>query len=274
MDRIFICGDTHGRNYDTSKLNTRRFPEQKNLTKEDVLIQLGDFGWVWYPFGENNEQEYWLDWLTEKNYDIIESLPTEEKWGNEVSVLKRKKGSIYFLKRGAAYTINGKNILAIGGAESTDKSDREAHISWWEQEKLSKEEMDLRLSEIEKHHNKFDYILTHTCPSKYVTLFSSNISKARCPVANFLEYVNDIVEFKEWHFGYFHSDKEILNGRYRCHYIDTPFELGVDTQNTTIEKTSSEVTDTTYFDLDVYELKGCGECVRMEDIKKLPFYDI
>lgn len=285
-NRIFVCGDTHGRNIDTSKLNSRKFPEQKELTKDDVVIQLGDFGWVWYPIGENKEQEYWLDWLAEKkytlavvlgnheNYDIIENLPFETKWQNEVRVLKRKRGSIYFLKRGAVYTISDKKILAIGGAESTDKSIRTAHESWWEQEKLSKKEMDNCLSDIERHSNRFDYVLAHTCPSSYTTRFGSNIMKARCSVANFLEHIKNIVEFKEWHFGHFHRDKEILDGLYRCHYNNPPFELGVDSSNVKLENSNDDVVDVTYFDLDVYEVYGCGKCVRMEDIKELPFYDI
>jgi len=280
--KIFVCGDTHGRNIDTSKLNGRNFPEQKELTKDDVVIQLGDFGWVWYPFGKNKEQEYWIDWLAGKNYtlavvlgnhenyDIIDALPVEVKWENEVKVLKREQGSIYFLKRGAVYIINGKKILAIGGAESTDKASRVAHESWWEQEKLSKDEMDTCLEEISKHNNVFDYVLTHTCPAKYATRFSNNISKARCSVANFLEYVSNMIEFKEWHFGHFHRDKEILDAKYRCHYNASPFELGEDTTN--VKVVNSEIIDATYFDLDVYELYGCGKCVRMEDIKKLPFY--
>jgi len=45
-NRIFVCGDTHGIPRDSKKLNGTNFPEQKELTKDDVLIQLGDFGWV------------------------------------------------------------------------------------------------------------------------------------------------------------------------------------------------------------------------------------
>lgn len=33
---IFVTGDTHA-NLDIGKLSTRRFPEQKELTKEDFL---------------------------------------------------------------------------------------------------------------------------------------------------------------------------------------------------------------------------------------------
>ena len=50
-NRLFVCGDTHGMTKDTQKLNSENFSQQKELTKEDVLVQLGDFGWVWFPLG-------------------------------------------------------------------------------------------------------------------------------------------------------------------------------------------------------------------------------
>ena len=96
-----------------------------------------------FHLGQNKEQEYWLDWLTSRNYtlavvlgnhenyNIIETLPLEMKWGNEVKVLQRKDGNIYFLKRGAVDEINGRKILTIGGAESIDKESRIINISWW-----------------------------------------------------------------------------------------------------------------------------------------------
>ena len=117
---IFFCGDTHGRPADTDKLSNKNWKEQKELTKEDVLIQLGDFGWIWYEFGINKEQEFWLDNLAARkytlaivpgnheNYNIINNLPIEDKWGAPVRVLTRKTGVIYFLERGYVYLINGK----------------------------------------------------------------------------------------------------------------------------------------------------------------------
>lgn len=286
-DRIFVCGDTHGKEADTQKLNSRNFPEQKSLTKNDVVIQLGDFAWIWYPSGENKEQEYWLDWLAGKNYtlavvlgnhenyDIIETLPIDERWGNEVRVLKRETGEIYFLKRGGVYTINGKKILAIGGAESTDKESRTEGVSWWHQERLTFQETELCLDEIEKHGKEYDYVLTHTCPSKIVNRYSNNMMRAKCSVATFLDYIDDIVECKEWHFGHFHQDKAINDEKYRCHYKNSPFELGLERiMGTGVEDvTEDDIVDTTYFDLNVYHIKGCGNCVRMSDIKKLPLYN-
>ena len=236
-NRIFVCGDTHGMPRDTKKLNGTNFPEQKELTKDDVLIQLGDFGWVWYEIGANREQEYWLDWLAEKNYtlavvlgnhenyDIIESLPLVEKWGNSVYELKRKTGEIYFFKRGAVYLINGRKILTIGGAESTDKRNRIPHISWWEQEVLSLDETNRCLDEVKLHGATFDYVLTHTCPAKYVEKFTHKTVKLNCYVAKFLDIIDDMVTCKKWHFGHFHQDKSVERGKYICHYVEAPIEL-------------------------------------------------
>ena len=46
MTRIFVTGDTHG-DYDWHKLTSKSFPEQKELTKDDYVIIVGDFGGVW-----------------------------------------------------------------------------------------------------------------------------------------------------------------------------------------------------------------------------------
>lgn len=43
---IYVTGDTHA-NIDIEKLNTTKFPQQKNLTKDDYLIICGDFGLCW-----------------------------------------------------------------------------------------------------------------------------------------------------------------------------------------------------------------------------------
>jgi len=143
MNKIFICGDTHIPT-DIKKLNTTKWPEQKLLTKEDVLIQLGDFGGIWYHETHKGykEDQYWCNWLSQKNYtfcfidgnhenhDILNSFPIIEKWGGKVHKIKTKKGFIYHLMRGEVYTINNKKIMTIGGATSQDKENRVEFISW------------------------------------------------------------------------------------------------------------------------------------------------
>ena len=55
-------------------LNTKKWPEQKNLTKDDVLIQLGDFGFLWHKKNSKGEREdlYWQNWFAKKKYTLLE----------------------------------------------------------------------------------------------------------------------------------------------------------------------------------------------------------
>jgi hypothetical protein len=46
MPHIYITGDTHVY-IDYKKLTMKRFPEQKGLIREDVVIITGDFGVPW-----------------------------------------------------------------------------------------------------------------------------------------------------------------------------------------------------------------------------------
>lgn len=260
-NRLFVCGDTHIPS-DIQKLSMRNFPEQKQLTKDDVLVQLGDFGGLWYPIGTNKEQEYWLDWLANKNfttavvlgnhenYDIIETLPWETKWGNDVQYYEIENGNkIYFLKRGATYNINGKKILAIGGANSIDKAHRQEGVSWWAKEDITYAEIENCFQDLDINGYEVDYVLTHTCPSRLVMEFifitEWNAGKKKCATAEFLDEIDNRVTFKEWHFGHMHmdyrhidktpetipeyrkmhGDEEYTDGVYHCHYNNSPHEL-------------------------------------------------
>ena len=61
---IYVTGDTHIP-IDISKLSSKNFPQQKELTKNDYVIICGDFGGVWYG---GPKDDYWLDWLEEEFY--------------------------------------------------------------------------------------------------------------------------------------------------------------------------------------------------------------
>lgn len=64
---IFVTGDIHG-THSIEKLNTINFPEQKTMTKNDYVIILGDFGLIW---NGSKEEEYWLNWLNNKNFTTL-----------------------------------------------------------------------------------------------------------------------------------------------------------------------------------------------------------
>ena len=64
---IYVTGDIHG-NIDISKLNTKYFSDQKNLTKRDYLIICGDFGLIW---NNSKEELCWRKWLNNKIFTVL-----------------------------------------------------------------------------------------------------------------------------------------------------------------------------------------------------------
>jgi len=256
--RVFVCGDIHGAgSNDIKKINSRNWEEQKKLTKNDFLIFLGDFGIPWgcgmkdgatshEEWGDiiiSKEDKYWTDWLVSRTYtslvllgnhepiySILKYIPKTyyEPIKGYVKELKLEHGLIRFLMKDSEYFINGKRFLVIGGALSIDKTSRIPEVSWWEEEMLTKNEQDNVLDVIEKD-TKFDYVLSHTCPSWLVPQFTyGDNAKIYDPVAQFLEHVENRIEFDSWHFGHFHVDEsytDSLGSVFQCHYNSEPFEL-------------------------------------------------
>ena len=240
---IYITGDTHGDWM--SRLNANSFPEQKEMTKDDYVIILGDFG-IW----DNSKQEnYNLDWLEDRpfttlfisgnhsNYDILDSLSIE-KWHNgNVNFIRP---SIIHLMRGEVFTIENKKFFAFGGASSHDIKDgileigdkrikqwnkdwnkmfRVNHLSWWKRELPNQEEMDNGIKNLELNNNKVDYILTH-CPYTSLLkqmdggsgLYESDI------LTDYLQKIKQAVDYKQWLFGHTHINQNYYWERATCLY--------------------------------------------------------
>lgn len=165
---IFVTGDTHGADqlgfFDVSgympRFNTRNFPEQKQMTKDDYVIICGDFGGIWSTdrnkLAETAKEKHDLDWLNEKpfttlfvpgnheNYDRLTGIKDEkllnswlfEKMSDEDKKKLRQgyprkqwhggyvreiRPSILMLEPGV-FEIDGMKIFAYGGAPSHDIS--------------------------------------------------------------------------------------------------------------------------------------------------------
>jgi hypothetical protein len=243
--KLFACGDTHGE-IDSQKLELAFFPEQASLTKNDVLVQLGDFGWIIYPFGENQKQEDALDELAGKNFtlavvpgnhenfDIIFQLPIIEKWGGKVRVLSRKTGNIFLLERGEIYIINGKSCFVFGGALSIDKDTRILGYDYWEQEIPTWQEFNYGMDSLDKVNWNVDYVFTHTCPINIIseiihkTVYTEGKYKDQVSVYLYQIYKN--LKFKEWYFGHFHTDVRVDfsdtdDGIFHCMYNNKPYQI-------------------------------------------------
>lgn len=242
MSRTFLIGDTHG--FDSDFRKFRDFSKQnKDLTKDDVVIQLGDSGWIWYPIGSNKEQEYWCNYIANKkfttlvvlgnheNYDEISTLPECEMFGGIVqyyeSLGRFGTDRIYFAKRGEVYTINGKTFWAFGGATSTDKAHRTIGVSWWEGEVPSWAEYEYGMQSLDNVNWDVDYVLSHTLPNSVIGdvihRTEDTEQKFKCSVAQYLQEVYLKLNFKEWFSGHFHTDvfvdySDTNDGKFRVLY--------------------------------------------------------
>ena len=209
---IYITGDTHIP-VDIAKLNSKRFPDQKNLSKNDLLIICGDFGGVW---NNDNEEIYWRKWLEQKRFTtlFIDGNHENFKLLNEFEIVDFHGGkahkisnSIYHLMRGQIYEIDGKRIFTFGGASSHDKEYRTKDKNWWEEELPSNQELETAISNFEANEWNVDCIITHCAPSSVQEKISLKYSKDI--LTDFFEEIKNKTTFTKWFFGHYHVDVEI-----------------------------------------------------------------
>ena len=242
---VFVTGDTHGDWI--NRLNMYSFPEQKEMTKDDYVIICGDFG-IW----DNSKREkYNLSWLDDKpfttlfvsgnheNYDILDSLEMSEWHGGLVNFVRK---SVIHLMRGQVFNIEDKTFFTFGGASSHDISagilepddpnfkekkkhlDKDPfalyrinHVSWWERELPSENEMEMGLNNLKKENNKVDYIITHSPSTSELYLMGGKGLYQPDILTNYLEEIKTNVEYKRHFFGHMHCNKAI-NDKDICLY--------------------------------------------------------
>ena len=235
---IYVTGDCH-QNF--RKFNTKIFPEQKEMTKEDYVIICGDFGGVWNKEVENKEEKHLLDWLEEKpfttlfvdgnheNFDRLYSYPVELWHGGKVHKIRP---SVIHLMRGQIYEIDGKSFFTFGGASSHDiesgildpedpdfkekkkwldrewRSYRVNHITWWAQELPSEKEMQEGRANLAAHDNQVDFIVTHCCATSTQMLI--DVQKLKPDIeTDYLEEIKQTIQFKKWFFGHYHDNRNV-----------------------------------------------------------------
>lgn len=245
---VFVTGDCHG---EFHRFSADNFPEQKELTRDDIVIVCGDFG-LWHDTGE---ERYWLKWLDHKPFTTVFVDGNHENfdrlYSDEFQIVDFHGGKahkirehIYHLMRGYIFEFDGKKFWCFGGASSHDVRDgildpadfdsveeftktvrdwqkrwkmfRINHASWWKQELPEYEEMWFGAETLREAGRKVDFIITHCCPQEIASLAGFHDPDI------LTQYFNTIahdVEFTRWHFGHYHQERSIC-GKFIMHHED------------------------------------------------------
>ncbi len=235
---IYITGDCHS---NFRRLNTENFPEQKEMGKDDYVIICGDFGGVWDKDVSGKEEMWWLNWLDNRpfttlfvdgnheNFDRLYRYPIEDWNGGKIH---RICPSVIHLMRGQVYLLEERKIFTFGGARSHDISGgileledpeyklkkkkldkgsdpyRINHLSWWEQEMPSTEEMEEGRKNLAKHDNCVDFIVSHCCSSGTQVCLGGGMYTPD-ELTKYFQELRETVRFKKWFFGHYHDNKNV-----------------------------------------------------------------
>lgn len=216
---IYITGDKHG------EFNSLLWFIEKHpfLTKDDIIIILGDVGLNYYMDLSDTVQK---GKLSKCPCTFVCLHGNHEQRPSEIFTYQKKYidmlgcecwveeefPNILFPDDGLM-TIDGIRFLVMGGAYSIDKHFRIAHgWNWFETEQMSDETMN-RIRTLIKETNTFDYVLSHTCPLKFEPrhLFIQGLDQSKVDkrMEHFFDEVETLISYDTWFFGHFHADEKL-----------------------------------------------------------------
>lgn len=239
---IYLTGDTHG---DFRRFSTKRFPVQKQLSRDDYVIILGDFGGVW---DGSPRETHELDLLASRtptflfldgnhdNFDLLNQYPYKPFQGGMVHEIRP---NVLHLCRGHVFDLDGRPFFVMGGAQSHDakvllnpaqnssetrRMLRRREIpfrvegeSWWRQELPSYFELRLALDNLlwVEHPERLT-ILTHCAPTGLQQrLFPDYPVNA---LTDYLHTVQQRLPYHRWFCGHYHQEITLSPERFSVLY--------------------------------------------------------
>ena len=214
---IYITGDTHG-NFQRIK----EFCQEQQTTTNDYLIILGDAGINYFGDQDNKLKEE----LTKIPITFLcvygnhEERPENIKTYQEINLFagimyqENNYPNLLFFKDSEIYTILNKKVLVIGGAFSVNKDLMiERGYKWFKDEQPSELIKKQTLNNLKENNYQVDYILSHTCPYKYLPYemfyVGVNQDKVDQSTEKFLDLIEELTDYHKWYCGHFHTDKVV-----------------------------------------------------------------
>lgn len=209
--KIRIIGDVH-----------QEYDSYFSLTKDcDYSIQIGDMGFDYKPLNvlDHNKHKFFAG-----NHDSLDQYYSSPHVIESTGTTGKSKdfgtathgGLDFFFVRGG-FSIDWKQlqmIFLMGGAKS-----------YWDNEELSIEEMEMALWQYQKM--KPDVMITHECPrsiskhvgdNKILEMFGYNPDRFTTNTSELLEMMFQSHQPKQWYFGHYHNNwgAEINGTQFRC----------------------------------------------------------
>ena len=214
---FYITGDTH-RNFWRINL----FCTQNKITKDDVLIILGDAGINYEPRYKDAELKEKLSKLPITFFCVHgnhEMRPfslgkyTERAWNGGIAYIEAEFPSLVFAKDGEYYNLGGKSCLALGGAYSVDKHWRTPDKDWWADEQPSNEIKGYAEKQLALHNWQADAVLSHTCPYRYIPreTFIKDVDQSMVDdsTERWLGDIEKRLNYNAWYCGHWHIQKTV-----------------------------------------------------------------
>lgn len=224
---VYFTGDIHG-----SPFKLQVFCRYMELTEKDTIVILGDVGANYYGGKRDKQFKEQIAKLAPTIFCIhgnheqrpanIPSYKAKE-WNDGPVWYEEEYPNLLFARDGNIYVIDGVRYLVIGGAFSVDKNYRPSRgYGWWADEQPS-EEIKARVGR-RVANSGLDVILSHTCPFKYepreAFLPGIDQSEVDSSTEEWLDTIEESVDYKAWFCGHWHIDKRID----KMHFLYDEFE--------------------------------------------------
>lgn len=199
--KIALLGDIHG----TWRELNRAF---RKCEDEGVktLLQVGDFGYysrmgqIWPPkhlVMPHDITCYWIDGNHEGHWQIRDNCsPTEPTKVYDY-------GNIFYWPRGYVLSIDGFNILGIGGAESYGGRGILGR-DWFQEESITHRNLETALKNCEG--KTIDMVISHDCPNHFKVNeeFRKRAEGFSAPSRHALDTILETIKPKFWMAGHYH----------------------------------------------------------------------
>jgi predicted phosphodiesterase len=157
--KVLVAGDVHGDTFACNKLN-----EYASQHQCQYVLQLGDFCLTdrvseFLNVVNKGAQQNNVTWLiTPGNHEKYDYLKSVYQASDPDGPFAEARNRIFFIKRGAFFTLGPVNFVSIGGSFSVDYAARTEGKDWWKDELITPEDVLACFQHVDK---RVDVLLTH-----------------------------------------------------------------------------------------------------------------